>query len=246
MSESVPCSKCPLRRLPLFKAADGAQLALIESLRGDQILRRPGETLIVEGQDVAPLYTLFAGWAFRYKTLSDGRRQILNFLLPGDFIGLQQRMAEGSAHGVEALTEVWLCPFRRDALWTLHREAPQLGYDITWLSAHEESLVDDHLLSVGRRSAEERVAALLLLLFKRAAAVLPGERPRSVPFPLTQQHIADALGLSLAHTHRTLRRLERRGLHRIDKGRLEVLNPQALARLAELWGDGRPPERPLI
>lgn len=246
MVEPVSCTDCTLRRLPLFKAAEGEELALIESLRGEQVMRHAGETLIAEGQSDTPLYTLFAGWAFRFKTLSDGRRQILNFLLPGDFIGLQQRMAEGAVHGVEALTDVWLCPFRRDALWTLHRAAPRLGYDITWLSAHEESLVDDHLLSVGRRNAEERVAALLLMLFKRAAALLPGERPRAVAFPLTQQHIADALGLSLAHTHRTLRRLEQHGLHRIARGELEILNPQAMARLAELWGDGRPPERPLI
>jgi len=70
--------------------------------------------------------------------------------------------------------------------------------------------------------------------------------PEGLPFPLTQQHIADALGLSLAHTHRTLRLLERRGLHAIADGRLRLLNPHALARLADAWGDGRPAQRPLI
>jgi CRP/FNR family transcriptional regulator, anaerobic regulatory protein len=245
-AEPVACQRCPLRPLPLFKTQHGAELALIESLRGDQLGKRAGTVLIAEGAADAPLYTLFAGWAFRFKTLSDGRRQILNFLLPGDFIGLQQKVAEGATHGVETLTDVWLCPFRRDALWKLHREAPELGYDITWMAAHEESIVDDHLLSVGRRSAAERLATLLILLFKRAAALLPeGERTR-VPFPLTQQHIADALGLSLVHTHRTLRTLEKRGLHRIEGGFLELRNPAALERLADLWGDGKPPQRPLI
>jgi CRP-like cAMP-binding protein len=146
---------------------------------------------------------------------------------------------------------VRLCVFDRDALWELHRSEPSMGFNITWLTAHEESLVDDNLLSLGRRSAEERVATVLILLYKRAAALRPhgGEADTGaagVPFPLTQQHLADALGLSLAHTNKTLRKLERRGLFRLADGRLHLLEPKALARLADLYGDGRPPARPLV
>ena len=67
-----------------------------------------------------------------------------------------------------------------------------------------------------------------------------------VPFPLTQQHLADALGLSLVHTNKTLRKLHRRGLYRMADGRLELLDHKALVRLADLYGDGRPPARPFI
>lgn len=246
---SVACADCPLRELKLFAPVSKSELALIASLRGTQLRRPAGHMLIAEGQNNPPLYTLLAGWAFRFKTLANGQRQILNFLLPGDLIGLQQRLAENAVHGVEALSEVWLCPFQRDALWQLHRQAPALGYGLTWLSAQEEALVDDHLLSVGRRSAESRLAALLVWLFKRAAVVLPKpalEPVKAVPFPLTQQHIADALGLSLVHTHRTLRKLARRGWYRIEDGHLQLGDPSALVQLAELWGDGRPTERPML
>ena len=240
------CRSCPLRAHPLFTAHSESELALIETLKKDQIVLPPDAVIIDEGQTDAPLYTLLSGWAFRYKTLSDGRRQILNFLLPGDFIGVQQKMGDAAAHGVQSLTEVMLCVFRRDALWEFHRSAPTLGFAITWLTAHEESLVDDTLLSVGRRSAEERIATLLVLLFKRVAALLPDADAKGVPFPLTQQHIADGLGLSLVHTNKTLRKLERRGLHRIDEGRLYLLDVKALARIADLYGDGKPGARPLI
>ena len=240
------CRSCPLRALRLFNTHSEAELALIESLKKDQIVLSPDSIIIDEGQTDAPLYTLLNGWAFRYKTLSDGRRQILNFLLPGDFIGVQQKMGDAAAHGVHSLTEVTLCVFRRDALWEFHRTAPTLGFAITWLTAHEESLVDDTLLSVGRRSAEERIATLLVLLFKRASALLPDAGADGVPFPLTQQHIADGLGLSLVHTNKTLRKLERRGLHRIEEGRLHLLDVRALARIADLYGDGKPAARPLI
>lgn len=242
----VPCNQCPLRALPLFVPYAPGDLELIQSLKKRMVSVAAGHSIIQEGQADAPLFTLFTGWAFRFKTLSDGRRQILNFLLPGDFIGVQQKMTEASAHGVEALSDVSLCTFQRDALWALHRAAPSLGFDVTWLAAQEESLVDDNLLSVGRRSAEERIATLLILLFKRAAAVMPQGGADGVPFPLTQQHIADSLGLSLVHTNKTLRKLERRGLHQIEGGRLYLRDPHALVRLADLYGDGRPSPRPLI
>jgi CRP-like cAMP-binding protein len=121
-----------------------------------------------------------------------------------------------------------------------------MGFNVTWLTAHEESLVDDTLLSVGRRSAEERIAMLLILLFKRAAALQADAGAAGVPFPLTQQHIADGLGLSLVHPNKTLRKLERRGLHRIADGRLYLRDARALARLADVYGDGRPTPRPLV
>jgi CRP-like cAMP-binding protein len=247
---AIPCIDCPLRALPLFLPHTEEELALVQFLKRREIALGAGETLIHEGQTDTRLFTLLQGWAYRFKTLSDGRRQILNFLLAGDFIGVQQKMSDAAAHGVVTLTEARFCVFDRDALWELHRHQPSMGFNITWLTAHEESLVDDNLLSLGRRSAEERVATALILLYKRAAALRgPGgadDGAPGVPFPLTQQHLADALGLSLAHTNKTLRKLARRGLYRITEGRLQLLDSRALVRLADLYGDGRPPPRPLI
>jgi CRP-like cAMP-binding protein len=242
----VPCRQCPLRALPLFLAHSAEELDLLQSLKRRELRLGAGQALIHEGQTDAPLFTLLEGWAFRYKTLSDGRRQILNFLLAGDFIGVQQKMGDSAAHGVDTLTDAVFCVFQRDALWELHRQQPVMGFNVTWLTAHEESLVDDTLLSVGRRSAEERIATLLVLLFKRAAALQVDGGAAGVPFPLTQQHVADGLGLSLVHTNKTLRKLERRGLHRIDEGRLHLRDVKALTRLADVYGDGRPPQRPLV
>lgn len=241
-----PCLLCPLRAMPLFLPHSDLELALVQSLKRSELRIGSEATLIHEGQTDAPLYTLLSGWAFRFKTLSDGRRQILSFLLAGDFIGVQQKMREASAHGVVTLTDAVLCVFQRDALWELHRRSPSMGFNITWLTAHEESLVDDTLLSVGRRNAEERIATLLILLFKRAAALQVDGGAAGVPFPLTQQHIADGLGLSLVHTNKTLRKLERLGLHHISNGHLFMRDVKALVRLADLYGDGRPPQRPLV
>lgn len=244
--DEVRCSECPLRALPLFVGNNADDVKLVQSLKRSEIYLSAGETLIHEGQADAMLYTLYSGWAFRFKTLSDGRRQILSFLLAGSFIGVQQRMLDIAGYGVVTLTDATFCVFDRNSLWEMHRQSPSMGFEITWLTAVEESLIDDNLLSVGRRSAEERMATLLILIFKRAAALQADGGAAGVPFPLTQQHLADALGLSLVHTHKTLRKLERRGLHSIGGGRLHIGDVKALGRFAELYGDGSSKQRPLV
>lgn len=241
------CTDCPLRSKPCFTPVSAEELQFIDGLKQAELGFEAGSRLIAEGDTDAPLYTLLSGWAFRFKTLPDGRRQILSLLLPGDFIGLQQRMQATACHGVTALTPVRVCVFPRDALWKLHRTLPSLGYDVTWIAARHESLVDDNLLSVGRRTAGERIAAWLLELTLRAAAVDEQVYTDGLPFPLTQVHVADALGLSLVHTNRHLRALTRAGLLVWQSGnRLWLPDPQALARVAKVRWPLVVEPRPLI
>lgn len=228
------CSECRLRKTQAFKPVSAQELAFIEKFRSGSVTVPAGGSIISEQNPNGKLFTLYAGWAFRYKTLSDGRRQILNFLLPGDFIGLQQEFADGASHGVEALTDTALCVFPRDGLWDLFRQFPSLGYDLTWLAAREEGMVDENLLTAGRRNATERVAMLLIHLYRRVER-LELVQDGSTEFPINQQHIADALGLSLVHTNKTLRRLHKLGLHELKNGRLELRNPKALHRIADFY-----------
>jgi len=187
---------------------------------------------------------LYSGWAFRFKTLPDGRRQILNFLLPGDLLGLQAAMFDAALHGIEALTEVQLCVLPRRKVWALFEQMPDLAFDVTWLGSREESIVDENLTSVGRRSAAERVAALIITLYKRAKA-LGLVVDETFAFPLTQQHIADALGLSLVHTNKTLARLRRMGMFTRANGSMTLTRPRVLERVAQFF-DEEVPLRPLI
>jgi CRP/FNR family transcriptional regulator len=228
------CPECPLRASGAFKPMPERELEFVEAWRTGTAQAEAGETIIDEQKPNGKLYTLFRGWAFRYKTLSDGRRQILNFLLPGDFIGLQQEFSDGATHGVQAVTDCALSVFPRDGLWDMFKEYPSLGYDITWLCAREESMVDENLLTAGRRNAAERVAMLLLHLHRRLQHIGLAQ-DGGVDFPINQQQIADALGLSLVHTNKTLRRLQQLGLHQISDGRLRLVNPRALLRIADYY-----------
>jgi len=239
----VPCIDCPLRRTGAFSANTIEEINFIQSFKRGEVHLKAGNLLVREGVISGDLHTLLRGWAFRYRTLGNGKRQILNFLLPGDFIGLQERLGAQSSSGVEVLTDAVFCRFSSERLWDLYRNHPSLGYDITWIAAHEELIVDENLISVGQRSAAQRIAMLVIHLYKRAESVGLKDADGTVPFPVTQQHMADALGLSLVHTNKTLAQLTIHGMFTIRNGRARIGEPAVLNRLADYFSvplRGRP------
>jgi CRP-like cAMP-binding protein len=240
----LSCHECALRACGLFKPITPNELGAINSIKRDHVALKGGTEVIRAGDESPEIYTLYSGWAFRFKTLSDGRRQILNFLLPGDLVGLQAAMFSAAQYGVEALTDVELCLLPRRRVWSLFDEMPGLAFDVAWLGAREEGYVDDNLTSTGRRTAAERIAALIVSLYKRAKALGLVEN-ETFDFPLTQQHIADALGMSLVHTNKTLARLRRMGMYSRTNGSMTLANPRVLQRIAQHF-DEEIPMRPLI
>jgi CRP/FNR family transcriptional regulator, anaerobic regulatory protein len=228
-ARSVPCEACPFRSYhAVFRDFTPEELEFVSAFKAGELRVERGNAFLLQGTSSAHLYTVLGGWAFRYKMLPDGRRQILNYALPGDFVGLQGAVLNAMEHSVEALTDRVLCIFPRDRLWELHRGHPTLAFDLTWLAAREEQILGEQLLSVGRRSAIERVA----YLFTRAKQLGLAEG-NAVGFPLTQQHIADTLGMSLVHTNKTLQRLRRSRAVRWDRNELEILDAAELGRIAQ-------------
>jgi CRP-like cAMP-binding protein len=227
-----------------FRAFAPEELKFVSSFKRGELVAETGAMILSEGAHSAQLFTLLSGWAFRFKTLEDGRRQILNYCLPGDLIGLQGSVIGAMDHSVEALTPAVLCVFQRDRLGDLFKSHPGLGFDVTWLASREERMLDENLLSLGRRTALERAAYLIAFLYKRAAAVGLIEQ-RALLIPISQQHVADTLGLSIVHTNKTLRKLSDRSLIRWHDRACEVLDADGLMEISG-WsgpGDGR---RPLI
>jgi CRP-like cAMP-binding protein len=240
----VSCHECALRACGLFKPITPNELGAINNIKRDHVAVEAGSEIIRSGDESPEIYTLYSGWAFRFKMLPDGRRQILNFLLPGDLVGLQAAMFDAAQYGVEALTDVELCLLPRRKVWALFSEMPGLAFDVAWLGSREEGYVDDNLTSAGRRTAAERTAALIVSLYKRAKA-LGLVNNDTFEFPLTQQHIADALGMSLVHTNKTLARLRRLGMYSRANGSLTLTNPRVMQRIAQHF-DEEVAMRPLI
>lgn len=240
----TPCEQCPLRKRPTLREFTADELAFIKTFKVDELRVDPGASFLREGATADHLYTVLSGWAFRYKMLDDGRRQILNYALPADMVGLQGALMQEMEHSVEALTPLVLCVFPRAKLWDLYSKFPSLAFDITWLAAREEQLVDENLVNLGRRSALERTAYLLLHLYVRAdeAGLV---KNGTIQFPFTQQHLADTLGMSLVHTNKTLKRLMASKAIRWKDRVFEMVDRTALAQIA---GDDVSPRqgRPFI
>lgn len=243
-TRQYPCENCPLRPMKVFRDFEKQELAFISKFKRGELVVEKGATVLVEGNHSAHLYTALSGWGFRYKLLPDGRRQILNYLMPGDLIGLQGTLMGEMQHSVEALTPMLLCVFERDNLNELYRNHPGLAYDITWIASREERMLDENLLSLGRRTALERAAYLIAFIASRGKTVGLNDGA-TFEIPITQQHVADTLGLSIVHTNKTLRKLADKGLIRWLDRSCEVVDAEGLQELAD-WEGLKEQKRPLI
>jgi CRP/FNR family transcriptional regulator, anaerobic regulatory protein len=232
-SQYTPCEQCPLRSQQALRDFSADELAFVKAFKIDELRVGAGTSFLRQGTHNEHLYTVLNGWAFRYKMLDDGRRQILNYALPADLVGLQGALSQVMEHSVEALTDVVLCVFPRSKLWDLYTHLPSLAFDLTWIAAREERLIDENLVSLGRRSALERTAYLLLRLFLRAEQV-GLTKGNIIQFPFTQQHLADTLGMSLVHTNKTLKKLYSSGALSWKNRIFELVDRSALAKTAGL------------
>lgn len=245
---TVSCTNCPLRKQPLFVPFTDDELAFMEKFKTGELTVAAGTTILMEGSNSPQLYSVLSGMGTRYTTLENGRRQVINFLFPGDLIGLQASLMGEMKHSVQSSTPMVLCAFKRDDLWNLFRAQANRAYDITWIAAVEEHFLGETIATLGQRDASQRVAWAFLRIERRLRALgLAGVGPRAntVPLPFRQQDLADALGLSLVHTNKTLARLRDLQVASWRDGTLHLLDRARLAEIAMV--DPDPEEkRPIL
>ena len=238
------CEGCPLRRRSAFKPFSDADLRETQRFKVGELTVEPGTPILTENSNSAQIFTVLSGVGLRYKTLPDNRRQVLSFLFPGDLIGLQAAVMDQMTHTVEARSRMRLCVFDRSALWDFFKGSPSRAYDLTWVAASEEHFLGEALVTVGQRTAEESVAWALVKLWKRGLA-LDLVDGAVMPMPYRQQDLADALGLSLVHTNKTLAKFRDRQMAVWRDGRLTVADVEGLARIGLTDADP-PPRRPML
>lgn len=224
------CSCCPVAAVTAY--GDSPDIAAqIAELREGTRQFRARRTLYREGEPVRQIYTLFDGWAIRFKMLPDGRRQILTILLPGDVISLASLWTDRLEFSVQAVTAVSLCAFDRTAMVEFVRSRPELEWRVGNLLVREVDLLEQRMTDLGRRTAHERIARLILRLHERLAMRHATDGP-TFDFPLRQQDIGDVLGLTSVHVSRVLRQLQSTGLIERMSQKLTILNHEGLKALA--------------
>lgn len=226
------CEHCPLHNSSLFTEVSFEDRRITQRFKSGELMVDPGTPVMMEGSNAPQLYTALRGMGLRYKILPNGERQVINFIFPGDFIGLQAGVMGEMQHSVEATTSMTLCVFDRSEFFNFFKSNPSRGFDITWLAAVEEHFLGDTLATVGQRTATEAVAWALMKVFQRGQALGLISHAR-MPFPFRQQDLADALGLSLVHTNKTLAKLRDRQLAAWSDGTLQVNDIETLAEVAQ-------------
>ena len=200
-----------IRKLGAFVALSGSELAVLETLHKRRRTFVAGRDLVHQGQSEQAAYILASGWACSYKILQDGQRQIVDFQIPGDFLGLRSVLLHISDHSIEPVTDIEVSEVLVPDLLDAFSRTPRLATAILWAASRDEAMVVEHLVDVGRRNAAERMAHFLLELGARAALVGMGSKA-GFACPLTQYLLADALGLSAVHVNRVLRQLREDGM----------------------------------
>ena len=193
---------------------------------------RAGSDLFRLGERGDAIYSLVEGWIALYNLLEDGRRQILQFALPGAVLAFVPARGAMMSYSAQALTDAVVGIVPHENLGRLSRDNPEIGMQLAGLISQDRGLAYDHLSGIGRRSARERVASLLLELFVRSRMRWPGHRIEEMHLPLTQEHIGDATGLTGVHVNRVLRDLRKEGIAEFHYRRLRILNPDRLVDVA--------------
>ncbi len=225
--EQQPCIDCSVRQFSLCAALDRAELRELEHL-GRHVHFGSCETVFAQEDLTTSFYNLLDGVMRLYKLLPDGRRQIVGFALPGDFLG----MTASARHSfsADAIGPVTICRFSRASFARFVEDKPHLLRRINELAVRELSQAQDHMVLLGRRSAEEKVATFLIGWRDRLARL--SDLTKTVPLPMSRQDIADYLGLTIETVSRTFTKLERDGVIEILPGSVCLLDPARAEALA--------------
>ena len=191
-----------------------------------------GAELCAFGESEKFLFVVIDGWMFRNAILEDGRRQILDFILPGDLIAGHRWNGTEVSQTVDAITDSIVALVPIHAVSEMVREMPSVA--LTLLDASQSALYAsyENLVDTGRRTSVEAVAHFLIRVEKRAADAIGRTDDGTVVFPLIQEHIGDAIGLTAVHVCRTLRKLKTAGAIEMGRGWLKITDPAKLAAFA--------------
>lgn len=223
-----PCQGCEVRSQALCSVLDCKSLAEFKGL-GWTIKLKPGQTLFHEGDPATRVFTVTRGTLKLYKLLADGRRHVTGFMHPGEFLGIS--VDDEHAFTAEALEDTQLCWFPRSRFDDFVEEHPSLERELYRTAAHELAAAQRQMLLLGRKTAIERLATLLISLADRVG---PSRGAKLIRLPMSRSDIADYLGLTKETVSRVLSGMKRDRLirlHAVDK--LELIDREMLAQIAE-------------
>lgn len=210
---------------------DREAVETVEDLCREQVTLPAGTVVVAQDGDYSDVYLMESGWALRSRHLEDGGRQIVNTVMPGDFLAFNAILFARSDFELQCKTDVDAYRISStDLSIALGRDA-SLSALLFWINGQEESMLSERIVSLGRRSARKRTAHVLCELIARLE-IITGPKGSTFSVPLSQDDFADILGISVVHMNKTLRSLTKDGVITFRNSKLTVMNRASLEREA--------------
>ena len=239
-----------IRKLERFaKLSDEDKELVIHASRDVRTFDRR-QDVIGEGDRPDHVHLLLEGWAGRYKSLANGERPIMAFLIPGDLCDIRIFLFEEMDHSIGLLSDAKVVKIPAAEMLGLMDRYPRIERALMWATLVDEATLREWLLNVGQRDAVQRISHLFCELCVRLSVVKMVDGSETFAMPLTQSEIADTTGMTTVHVNRSLQRLRKDGLIQTHGGKLTILDFDRLAKIAGftdtyLHTDGPPAEQKL-
>lgn len=234
ISELKECSDCPIRHRAVCAKCDTDELNALEQIKYYRSFQA-GQTVIWSGDQMGFVGSVVSGIASLTQTMEDGRTQMVGLLLPSDFVGRPGR--ERAAYDVVATSDMVMCCFRKKPFEDLLTQTPHVAQRLLEMTLDELDAAREWMLVLGRKTAREKIASLLLIIARRNAILNFIGTKGDIVFdlPLTREAMADYLGLTLETVSRQISALKRDDVIRLE-GKRHVIIPD-FDRLCEEAGD---------
>ena len=225
----------------ILKLAQATSLDADDRARLSQLTARPRhvpakEDIVCDGEPPNDVQVVMEGFACRYKLLPGGRRSITAFLMPGDICNVDAAILDRMDHAIGTLTSCAVVDISRTAIDALTRSHPNIAHALRWSTLVDEATLREWLANMGQRTSDHQMAHLLCELRRRLLAVGLAE-PHALRLPVTQEELADALGISTVHVNRVLQQLRDADLVRVQGRLFTFPDPVKLEQFAEFDPD---------
>ena len=222
-----------IKRISNLHQLNDNEIEALNKLHEQTAVLDANEIILHKGDFHKKCMIIIRGWAYRSSMLSSGKQQVINYYLPGDIISPFALLQPKTDYSVTSLTILEACVFKPDYLLQIFSAEPRLALIYGQILGREDSLSAEQIVRLGVRSAYERTAHILLDLYYRLKSIGLTGGEENYFFPITQELLAETLGMSPVHMNRTLHKLRDNNLISIDSKQMTLLNIDELITIAE-------------
>jgi len=235
-TKDTNCNECTVRSRTLLGVVEDKNVRMTQHYRDKHHYFTAGDILHTEGQKIDYAFTVYSGCLILYNNLKNGSRQILRVALPGDFVGFSRNNKGELPYSIKAVTEVRICLFLDNSVQKMIREQPEIATRLIDLQLSDTILCQQRLVNLGQKSATESLAYLIMELYSRIRvqySTIFDSKLGVTFFPLNQEDMGDALGLTKVHINRVITTFREQGLVSCGHKKIKVLNERKLSDIGQ-------------